>query len=126
MNTSNTTPVLLNMTKLGLNTLVHTTKEEIDWYLNEFATQPDSRFGGVGKKKFLEYLSQQLPLEDEYFSKYLVAQIVEPERWQDFMTDCVIYACFHFYLNHTLLPVETAHSPLSNAAQAIRVLKNVQ
>jgi len=41
---------IIAMQSYGINTSVETTEERINWYLNEYATQPDMRFGGVGKK----------------------------------------------------------------------------
>jgi hypothetical protein len=54
MNSENT--VFINMFHYGITTLVGATQDKIDWYMNEYSTQPDKKFGGgAGKKKLMTY-----------------------------------------------------------------------
>ena len=90
---------IIAMQSYGINTSVETTEERINWYLNEYATQPDMRFGGVGKKKLMKYTYECLLREDRYFSKHIQAALIEHQRWQDFLEDCIIYATLNYFLN---------------------------
>ena len=39
--------------------------------------------------------------EDVFFSKNLNAAITMPQRWDDFLEDCIIYATLHSHFNNT-------------------------
>ena len=94
--------VVINMTQYGINTFVKTTAKKINYYLNEYKTQPDKRFGGgVGKKALMSFTFESIQKEDIFFSKNLNAAITMPQRWQDFLDDCVIYSTLHSHFNNT-------------------------
>ena len=96
----------ISMTGYGLATIVQTSQEKIDWYMNEFATQPDKKFGGgIGKDALLEYLGHSLMTEDDFFNELGFNQLEYPGRWQDYLDDCVVFACLHSYLNGIDLPI---------------------
>ena len=100
------TPVVINMLSYKIKTLVSTTQEKIDWYFNEFKTQPDKKFGsGVGKVIFCEFLLYNIKNEDDYFSLDILNAEKSPKRWSEFLEDCVAFACLHSYLNKTALPI---------------------
>ena len=64
--------VVINMTQYGINTLVETTEKKINFYLNEYKTQPDKRFGGgVGKKALMAFTFEAIQKEDIFFSENL-------------------------------------------------------
>jgi hypothetical protein len=43
--------VVINMTQYGINTMVGTTENKINFYLNAYKTKADKKFGGgIGKK----------------------------------------------------------------------------
>jgi hypothetical protein len=91
---------VVNMMKFGIKTAVLASHSTLDWYANEYRTQPDYRFGGgIGKKKFLEGLSIHLPIEDEYFNKNPIEAIEENQRWCDFCEGCIIYATLYAFMN---------------------------
>ncbi len=94
--------VVINMTQYGINTFVETTEKKINFYLNEYKTQPDKRFGGgVGKKALMAFTFDCIQKEDIFFTKNLFAVITMQERWQDFLEDCIIYATLHAHFNNT-------------------------
>jgi hypothetical protein len=93
--------IVINMTQYGINTFVETTEKKINFYLNEYKTQPDKRFGGgVGKKALMAFTLESIQKEDIFFSKNLNAAITMPQRWDDFLEDCIIYATLHSYFNN--------------------------
>ncbi len=94
--------VVINMTQYGINTLVETTEKKINFYLNEYKTQPDKRFGGgVGKKALMAFTFEAIQKEDIFFSENLNAAMTMPQRWDDFLEDCIIYATLHSHFNNT-------------------------
>lgn len=94
--------VVINMTQYGINTFVETTEKKINFYLNEYKTQPDKRFGGgVGKKNLMALTFDSIQKEDIFFSKNLNAAITMPQRWDEFLEDCIIYATLHAHFNNT-------------------------
>ena len=100
------TPVVINMLGYNIKTFVSTTQEKIDWYFNEFKTQPDKKFGGgEGKVLLREFLFNTIQNEDEYFSFDISNAENSPTRWEEFLEDCVAFACLHSFLNNTALPI---------------------
>ena len=100
------TPVVLNMLGYNIKTFVSTTQEKIDWYFNEFKTQPDKKFGdGAGKVILCEFLLYNIKKEDDYFSLDILNTEKSPKRWSEFLEDCIAFACIHSYLNKTALPI---------------------
>jgi hypothetical protein len=94
--------IVIDMIQYGINTFVETTEEKINFYLNEYKTQPDKRFGGgVGKKALMAFTFNSIQKEDIFFSKNSFAVITMQERWQDFLDDCIIYATLHAHFNNT-------------------------
>jgi hypothetical protein len=103
------TPVVINMLSYNIKTLVSTTQEKIDWYFNEFKTQPDKKFGsGAGKSILCDFLLNTIQNEDAYFSLDILNAEKSPTRWDDFLEDCIAFACLHSYLNKTALPIANA------------------
>ena len=100
------TAVAINMFAYGITTIVSTTQEQIDWYFNEFKTQPDKKFGkGAGKRQLCAFLYQQIKREDDFFSSDIFKGEKYPSRWQDFLEDCIAFACIDSYLNNTAVPL---------------------
>jgi hypothetical protein len=100
------TPVVLNMLGYNIKTFVSTTQEKIDWYFNEFTTQPDKKFGdGAGKSILCEFLLYNIKKEDDYFSLDILNAEKSPKRWSEFLEDCIAFACLNSYLNKTALPI---------------------
>ena len=100
------TPVVINMLGYNIKTLVSTTQEKIDWYFNEFKTHPDKKFGsGSGKARLCDFLLNTIQNEDAYFSIDILNTEKSPTRWDEFLEDCVAFACLHSYLNKTALPI---------------------
>ena len=88
------------MLHFGIRTNVLAQHSRIGWYLNEYKTQPDKKFGGgLGKMELLKILKYQLPLVDGYFdSNPHLATSANP-RWQDFCEDCLVLATLSAFLN---------------------------
>jgi hypothetical protein len=100
------TAVVINMFTYGITTIVSTTQEQIDWYFNEFKIQPDKKFGnGAGKRQLCAFLYQQIKREDAFFSSDIFNGEKYPSRWQDFLEDCIAFACIDSYLNNTAVPL---------------------
>jgi hypothetical protein len=98
--------VAINMFAYGITTIVSTTQEQIDWYFNEFKIQPDKKFGnGAGKRQLCAFLYQQIKREDAFFSSDIFNSEKYPSRWQDFLEDCIAFACIDSYLNNTTVPL---------------------
>jgi hypothetical protein len=89
----------LLMSSFGINTVVMTRHSKIDWYLNEYLTQPDSLFGGgLGKKELLRRLEYLLPKEDQYFDFHPDQAITTNQRWVNFCEDCIVLATLAAFL----------------------------
>ena len=100
------TVVAINMFAYGVTTIVSTTQERIDWYFYECKSQPDKKFGkGSGKRQLYASLYQQIKREDAFFSSDIFNGEKYPNRWQDFLDDCIAFACIHSYLNKTTVPI---------------------
>jgi hypothetical protein len=113
--------ITLNMMAYGINTIVGTCRDEIDFYMNAYATQPDKRFGGgAGKVALLEHTKDCIEHEDAYFDAHPNAQVSENKRWREFLQDCVIYATLHSYLYGSPLPVMNDKTPIAQAIAAIQ------
>ena len=83
----------LLMSSFGINTAVLVKHSRINWYLNEYLTQADKRFGGgLGKKELLRRLEYLLPKEDKYFDSHPHKAVRTNQRWVDFCEDCIILA----------------------------------
>ena len=105
--------VILDMTKFGIKTLVGAEHKKIDFYLTIYRTQPDSRFGGgVGKKQLMTYTYNCIQAEDKFFDRYPEAAESDPQRWLDFLEDCIIYATLFSYLNDE--PLSLVEEPLNS------------
>ena len=82
--------------------------KQIGWYMNEITTQPDSKFGGrVGKLILLQYLETYILMDDDFFNESPFHQIEYQARWQDYLDDCVVYACLHSYMHGIEVPTMT-------------------
>ena len=89
----------LLMSSFGINTVVMTKHSKMDWYLNEYLVQPDSRFGcGLGKKELLRRLEYLLPKEDKYFDSHPNQAVGTNQRWVDFCEDCIVLATLAAFL----------------------------
>jgi hypothetical protein len=51
------------------------------------------------------FLYQQIKGEDAFFSSDIFNGEKYPSRWQDFLEDCIAYACIDNYLNNTAVPL---------------------
>lgn len=113
----------INMMAYGIKTIVQASKKKIDWYMNEFATQPDKKFGGgIGKVALLNYLGQCISLEDDFFNQSHLSQIEEPKRWQEYLDDCVAFACLHSFMNGAEVPQVTSESALEQIDMVRKIL----
>lgn len=98
--------VVIDMTQYGINTMVGATAKKIDFYLNAYKTKADKKFGGgVGKKNLMSFTYKSIIKEDMFFSDNLNAAIEQPQRWEDFLEDCVVYATLHSHFNNAALPL---------------------
>lgn len=96
---------VIDMKKFGLNTLVKTNQAFIDECLDDFTKLPDKLFlKGRGKKAMAEFLGIQISLEDDFFNEDIHYPAEYPDRWQNFMDDCVIYACLSSFLSSDPIP----------------------
>lgn len=121
----NSDSVILDMTKHGINTVVETSQEKINYYLNEYKTQPDNKFGGgVGKKQFMAYTFFCIQLEEKFFSDNLNSIGIYCQRWEDFLEDCIIYATLYSHFNNTPLPLISNQLKLSDISQVFEVSVN--
>lgn len=90
----------------NITTIVSTTQEQIDGYFNDFKTQSDKKFGnGADKRQLCAFLYQQIKREDAFFSSDTFNAEKYTNRWQDFLDDCVAFACIESYLNNTAVPL---------------------
>jgi hypothetical protein len=106
MKINSQTPVVINMLGYNIKTFVSTTQGKIDWYFNEFKTQPDKKFGnGAGKVILCDFLLNTIQNEDAYFSIDILNAEKSPTRWDEFLEDCVAFACLNSFLNNTALPI---------------------
>ncbi len=120
---TNNEKYFINMTAYGIKTIVKASKKKIDWFMNEFATQPDAKFGGgVGKVALLNYLGQCISIEDEFFNKSHLSQIEEPKRWQEYLDDCVAFACLHSFMNGTEVPQLISEFTLEQMETVLKIL----
>jgi len=104
--------VFINMTQYGITTLVGATQKKIKWYMKEYATQPDKKFGGgAGKKKLMTYTLQRIQQEDKYFNQSFILPALEQKRWQDFLEDCIIYATLYSFFNKVPVPLSPEVEP---------------
>jgi hypothetical protein len=103
--------ILLDMTVFGIKTFVGTTQEKIDWYFNEFKTQPDSKFGGgIGKRQLLLELKKILINEDKFFNKNISFKYTYKQRWENYLEDCVAFATLYSFMSDSDLPcIENDH-----------------
>jgi len=99
--------VILNMKRyFGIKVLVKTTQQEIDNYLNKFATEKDKKFGGGdGKKLFCKKLLQELSYLDKMHDDYPFYRHLDPNAWSNFIEDCLILACLDHFLSGRPLTV---------------------
>lgn len=113
----------IDMMAYGIKTIVQSSQDTIDWYMNEFTIQPDAKFGGgIGKVMLLNYLEQCISIEDDYFNETPFAQIECPQRWQDYLDDCVAFACLHSFMNDIEVPVIEAEVALENLDMVLKLL----
>ena len=120
------TSKILDMRCYGIQTFVRTTAERIDWYMNEYETQPDILFGGgLGKKNLMDHTLSCILREDLYFTKFQFAFAIEQQRWLDFLEDCMIYATLHCYLNGAFMPLlsEVEYNRILSTADEIRAFE---
>ena len=104
----------LLMSSFGINTAVLVKHSRINWYLNEYLTQADKRFGGgLGKKELLRRLEYLLPKEDKYFDSHPNEAVRTNERWVDFCEDCIVLATLAAFLTkkNILLIHPDAYAP---------------
>jgi len=89
----------ISMLKFNIKTIVQTSKKRTLWLKNEFATQPDHRFGGgVGKLELLKFYEAKLPEVDRFFDENNLNRLIYQDGWKDFLDDCVALACLHQFL----------------------------
>ena len=115
---------IIDMRGYGILTFVQTSQEQIDWYMNAFSVEPDSKFGlGAGKAALLEYLENTVLMEDDFFNEDPQYQIEYPKRWENFLDDCVAFACLHSFMTANTLPVRSTQDFWKDA-ELIQVIFN--
>ena len=115
--------VTIDMSKYGLTTVVGTYKSRLDWYANEYATQPDRKFGGgAGKKVLMEHTYREILMQDKYFNNS--SSMASPNayvHWQNFLEDCIIYATLEAHFSGNPVPLvlerELANAPIVSAIE---------
>ena len=110
MNTSNNTGQIcsVNMTVYGISVIVQASNEQFDGYMNEFAATPDAELcEGLGKAALLRNLEQSVFMEDDFFNEDGLHQLEYPNRWRNFLDDCLVYACLHSFMSGRPLPTLT-------------------
>jgi hypothetical protein len=97
----------IDMYCYGLDLIVITTQDQIDWTVQEIKNKSKKIFGWKGsKKELLNYLESVLLEEDQYFNSTMEVVDSDHQRWADFMNDCVIYSCLHSHLNGMDVPAK--------------------
>jgi hypothetical protein len=99
--------VTIDMRNFGISTVVSTKQSKIDWYMNEYATQPDEKFGGgSGKFALMIHTYDQILNEDKHFSTSVNFSAAEAyERWQYFLDGCIIYATLNAHFSGKPVPL---------------------
>ena len=99
--------VIIDMKKFGITTFVSVKQSKIDWYMNEYATQPDAKFGGgVGKKILVANIYDQILHEEKYFNNSVSLSASHAyDRWQYFLDGCVIYATLNSHFSGNPVPL---------------------
>jgi alpha-D-ribose 1-methylphosphonate 5-phosphate C-P lyase len=97
----------INMLPYGIEVLAVCTESKIDYYMNEYRTQPDKKFGaGRGKRLLQNEILRRIISEDIYFTRHPAAQLFENNRWNEFIEDCIIYATLTNYLDGIVIDMQ--------------------
>ena len=107
--------IKINMSVFGVSAIVLTQSTRVEYYLQKFATEPDHLIGGsAGKVVFAKQLEKELKETDHFFNSHPRHRYNYPNRWAEFMEDCVILASLRSYLDKKpialLDPIELIHS----------------
>lgn len=98
--------VTINMAIHGIKTLVATTQEKIDFYLDDYKSAPDKAFAnGRGKMALKKIILPNIVAVDRYFDRNPSEISNQPQLWDDFLEDCIVYATLHSYLSGHPLPL---------------------
>lgn len=104
--------VTINMMAYGIKTLVATTQEKINFYLDDYKSAPDIAFAnGCGKMALKKTILLNIVAADKYFDSNPNEIRSQPQLWNDFLEDCIVYATLHSYLSGQPLPLV---SPIFN------------
>ena len=100
------------MDRFGIKTLAVTEHEVLIKAREKFLHDPDWTWcGGRGKKFMHQMLKKNLLIEDAYFEAHIDEAIDTNQRWQDFISDCVIFAVLDEVI--TKAPVQLLHPSCS-------------
>ncbi|MEY4496674.1 MAG: hypothetical protein RL744_1738 [Pseudomonadota bacterium] len=83
--------VALHMGKFEINTVIISSKDDIDCMVRDFKTAKDSEWcNGMGKQYMHLMLLETAKSEDAYFKKHMHEAVQSNQRWIDFCDDCAI------------------------------------
>jgi hypothetical protein len=89
----------ISMVPFAIYAIVQTTEEEINSHIAMFKKTPESSFmNGKGSEAYYIYLVNYLKKEDEFFNHSPMMPRIYPERWTDFMNDCVELTALNNFL----------------------------
>ena len=115
MNSKQPFIVTIDMTAHGVKTLVTTTQEKIDCYMEDYKKTPDASFAsGRGKAALKNHIHQGILAVDAYFDCTPNAIKYQPKLWDDFLEDCIVFATLHAYLSGEPLPLVKQASQLQH------------
>ena len=98
--------VTINMMAHGMKTLITTTQEKIDFYMDDYKNSPDTEFAhGRGKMALKNHILQNIFELDGYFDRNPAAINTQPQLWSNFREDCILFATLDSYLSGDPLPI---------------------
>jgi hypothetical protein len=115
MISKNPSTVTIDMMAHGIKTLVTTTQEKIDFYMDDYKNLPDASFAsGRGKMALKNHIHQGILVVDAYFDCTPDAIKYQPKLWNDFLEDCIVFATLHAHLSGEPLPLVKQASQLQH------------
>jgi hypothetical protein len=98
--------ITIDMKAHGVKTIITTTQEKIDFYMEDYKNSPDASFAsGQGKMALKNFIYQAILAVDAYFDCTPHAISNQPKLWDDFLEDCIVFATLHAYLSGEPLPI---------------------
>lgn len=104
----------IDMSQYGLKTIVLAVHDDLDKQILEYKNVPDHEWcDGQGKKFLHMMLEAKLKKEDQFFNVNMNQIDQDPQRWEDFCTDCVIFATLTSFLYDS--PLHLVHPSVYEA-----------